>query len=205
MLAKLIVLLCALFHVYDLCAQKDQLKIPIASTNRSNVEQLILTEIGAFGILRKARPNIPEHLHTGIDIKRTSEGSSLIYPVADGVVISIRTDGPYAQLIIEHQFESTIFWTIYEHIAEIRVGLFQAVSVDQPIARFFNDNELNRYGWQFNHFHFEVLKKRPAPIEPTDHLPYRLFSSYTLVCYDRQTLDAYFHDPLVFLVDYINH
>ncbi|MEQ8417366.1 MAG: M23 family metallopeptidase [Imperialibacter sp.] len=174
---------------------------PVNTANRRMVSQITLTDIGEFGLMRKERPGIPAHYHTGIDIKRPTRNyfDEPIFPVKDGLVISKRTDGPYAQLIIEHQDGTGNFWTLYEHIAGVEVELYQPVAPDRPIARFMNKKELDEYGWQFDHFHFEVLKTRPLALKPDSTKPERHFSSYTLTCYTRDDLRKYFHHPMEFL------
>lgn len=174
-------------------------RLPIDTTNRKMSDTLKLTEIGEFGILRKERKGIPAHYHTGIDIKRPSPNyiDEPIYPICDGIVISKREDGPYAQLIVEHQLDYK-FWTVYEHIAGIKVDLFDKVSPNTPIARFMNTKELDRFGWQFDHFHFEILKEQPIKLKREDSKPNRLFASYSLVCYTLEDLHKYFYSPTDF-------
>lgn len=177
--------------------------LPVDSDNRRNVNYLELTEIGEFGAFRKDRPGIPAHFHTGIDIKRPANNynNEPVYSIFNGTVISKREDGPYAQLIIEH--ESKIkFWTVYEHIAGIKVELFEQVTPNKPIARYMNQNELNEYGWQFDHFHFEILKVPPTRLK-NNRNPERLFASFTLVCFTIEELNEYFYDPIIFLRDHI--
>lgn len=120
------------------------------------------------------------------------------------MVISKRTDGPYAQLILEHKLKTDTFWTLYEHIAEILVEINQEVDPNEEIARFFNKAELDLHGWQFDHFHFEVLKTPPKPIQPTPKLPHRQFMSFTLECFDETELLNRFHDPLTFMKKHQN-
>mgnify|MGYP000701737312 CR=1 FL=1 len=160
-----------------------------------------LTEIGQFGINRKARPHVPTHLHTGIDIKRPypDYDHAVIYPIADGIVISKREDGPYAQLIIEHEDDGNIYWSLYEHIAGILVNLGDEVDTDMEIARFFNRDELDLHGWQFDHFHLEVLKESPIEIAPAQALPDRFYKAYTLTCFTFEELMNKYYDPLDFL------
>tara|TARA_R110000737_G_scaffold348944_1_gene383965 strand:+ start:4980 stop:5597 length:618 start_codon:yes stop_codon:yes gene_type:complete len=193
--------LCVLLSVFSLSSDEGKLLIPLKAIDRSSTNSIVLTAIGEFGLMRKERPGIPAHYHTGIDIKRPSDNyiSEPIFSIMEGVVISKRTDGPYAQLIIEHQDERGKFWTLYEHIAGIEVELYQPVTPDRPIARFMNTMELDKYGWQFDHFHFEVLKVAPIPLQKDRTKPERHFSSYTLVCYTREDLRKYFHHPLEFL------
>ncbi len=192
MILKFFLLLLAFISA----VQNPSIRIPIEA------EEIRLTRIGNFGINRKARPGIPAHLHTGIDIlppNKNYYSNEPIFPIAKGIVISKRTDGPYAQLIIEHDQSDRVFWTVYEHIAEIQVELFQPVDTNTPIARFFMANELDKIGWQFNHFHFEILKKQPIKIEIEAGKPERLFNSFSLICYTKESLHSHFYDPIKFL------
>lgn len=191
-----------LFLIIILSApSKPGLLMPVQTNNRQDVFTLQLTKIGAFGLLRKARPTVKAHLHTGIDVKRPSDNylNEPIFPIADGIVVSKRDDGPYAQLIVAHEDCEPPFWTVYEHIAGIKVNVGDLVDSQKPIARFMNKNELDRYGWQFDHFHLEVLKEAPLPLKPNSKNPQRFFSSYTLQCFTEKDLRKYFYDPIKFL------
>jgi murein DD-endopeptidase MepM/ murein hydrolase activator NlpD len=174
--------------------------LPINTTDRLSIHSISLTSIGGFGVLRKERPGVPSHFHTGIDIKRPTGNyqDEPIFPIFDGIVISIRKDGPYAQIIIEHG-SSHKFWTVYEHVAGINVRLSEQVTPDLPIARFMNKNELNKYGWQFDHFHFEILKVKPLILKTDDSNPERRYSSYSLTCSSMEELNKYFYNPIEFL------
>jgi len=175
--------------------------LPINCGNRNDISAIRLTEIGQFGKLRKARDGVPAHFHTGIDIMRPGKNYSNepISPVAEGKVISKRTDGPYAQIIVEHNLNSLIFWSLYEHISGIVVSVGDIVSPSKPIARFMNREELNVFGWQFDHFHFEILKIKPLPIKPDFKNQERFFNSYSLTCYTPEDLEKYYYDPLEFM------
>ncbi|HEY0031576.1 MAG TPA: M23 family metallopeptidase [Bacteroidia bacterium] len=179
--------------------------IPLKSTDRSDLSKISLTAIGKFGLLRKARTTVPAHLHTGIDIKRPENNynNEPIFAIAKGKVISKRSDGPYAQLIIEHEFNNTTIWTVYEHIAGIAINLNETVDPGKPIARFMNKNELDRFGWQFDHFHFEILKVKPLSIKPDKLHPERQFNSYTLCCYNSEDLQKYYYEPLRFMKEHL--
>jgi len=174
--------------------------LPINSEDRKSVDSIELTAIGKFGLLRKERAGIPAHYHTGIDIKRPSNNykGEPIFPIAEGIVISKREDGPYSQLIIEHETDIR-FWTAYEHIVGITVDVNEHVKPNKPIARFMTKNELDRFGWQFDHFHFEVLKIKPTKLEPNNSNPNRHFVSYTLRCLTKKDLNRYFYNPIEFL------
>ena len=180
--------------------------LPINSYNRTELSILQLTKIGSFGKERKMRPGIPAHLHTGIDIKRPTQNynNEPILSIGEGIVISMRDDGPYAQIIIEHTNNDAMFWTVYEHIAGIEVGVGDLVDENTEIARYMSKSELNKYGWQFDHFHFEILKVPPIKVKPSTTQPQRMFKTYNLICYTFEDLDNYYFDPIEFLEDIIN-
>lgn len=182
--------------------------LPVDSENRSSVTELQLTRIGGFGVPRKARPKVPAHLHTGIDIQRPHRNyrDEPIFPVLDGKVISVRDDGPYAQIIIEHEIDNGFeIWTVYEHIAGITVTAGDSAFTNQPVARFMNLEELNRYGWQFDHVHFEILREAPRPLLVDPELPSRFFASHNLECYTSEDLDRYYFDPIEFMQQLMLH
>lgn len=194
--------LILLFIQFQSVAQ--EVLLPIDVLNRKSFAELHLTEIGAFGLMRKARPPIVAHYHTGIDIMRPNNnyGHNPIYPIAAGIVISKREDGPFAQLIIEHHSDQTTFWTVYEHIAVIKVDIYDRVHEETPIARFMNKVELNKHGWQFDHVHLEILKVPPTKLNPNDKTPNRHFNSHTLICYTNEQLHRYYYHPLEFFKKY---
>ncbi len=175
--------------------------VPAAYKNATTVDSIKLTQIGQFGLMRKARPGIPKHCHTGIDILRPSDDydNQPIYPAHRGKIISLRNDGPYAQIIVEHIVEKDTLWTVYEHLVALNMAVGDTVNPMQPIARYFNKKELKKYGRQFDHFHFEIMKKRPLPAEPTRALPGRFFKTFALVCYNRKQLNERMENPVEFL------
>jgi hypothetical protein len=180
--------------------------LPVLVSQRTNLSEIRLTPIGAFGHIRKARPGIPQHFHTGIDIKRPNGNYNYepIFPLAPGRVISLRDDGPFAQIIIEHELEGIgRFWSVYEHIAGIVVALDEQVFPDNSLARFLNRQELEYYGWQFDHFHLEILKVKPRSIKPKPDLPFYLYQSYNLECCSWQELLHFYFDPFEFLTNHL--
>jgi hypothetical protein len=174
--------------------------LPVGVPDRHSATLLTLTEIGGFGVRRKARPKVPSHLHTGIDIRRPHRNyeNESVYPIAGGTVISKRTDGPYAHLIIEHEIGEKKFWSVYEHIAGISVSVASRVNPLVPVARFLNREELGKYGWQFDHMHLEILREKPMPLKPALKTPERFYRSYSLECMSPAMLNRYFYDPLEF-------
>lgn len=190
-----------LFIAFFLISFQGQVFLPFNSKDRSDVSQIQLTAIGKFGLIRKERKTVPSHLHTGIDIKRPGKNynNEPIYPIAKGKVISKRTDGAYAQLIIENELNGKKFWSLYEHVAGIVVKVNDQVDPAKPIARFMNKEELNKYGWQFDHFHLEILKVKPMVLKPEKLHPERFYSSYSLICFRPEDLQKYYFDPIEFL------
>jgi hypothetical protein len=181
--------------------QKQPFLVPVNLSDRKDISLIQLTEIGKFGIFRKARKNVPAHLHTGIDIKRpvNNYGNEPIFPISEGKVISKRTDGAFAQLIIEHDIKNRKIWSLYEHISGIKVSVNDLVTPEKPIARFMNKQELNKYGWQFDHFHLEVLKVKPLRLTPSKAHPERFYNAFSLICHTKEELLAYYWDPIRFI------
>ncbi len=195
-------LLSLFFILNPVYAQTRDWYFPIAVEDRTAKEAIQLTGIGTFGHHRPARPNVRAHLHSGIDIERPGRNyrDEPVYPAAKGKVISLRDDGPFAQVIIEHDLnEQARVWTVYEHVAGITVSIADEVNPFVPIARFMTKEELDEFGWQFDHFHFEILKKAPRPLKPSEKTPYRFFGVYNLECYSQIDLDKYYYDPLEFI------
>ena len=193
-----------LFYFICFCFSNNISKIiywPIGDNSHDKTIEIKLTEIGHFGLMREPRPGIPEHYHTGIDIIRPNNNyqDEPIFPIAKGKVISKHNDGPYANLIIEHDYENKKFWTVYEHISGIVVDLNDYVDPNQPIAHFMNRVELNRYGWQFDHFHLEILKMKPVKLKPDVTHPELQYRAYTLLCYTIDDLNKYYYNPIEFL------
>jgi murein DD-endopeptidase MepM/ murein hydrolase activator NlpD len=192
---------CVLFLFLYATTVEGQWYIPAAYKNVSEIDSVQLTTIGKFGLMRKARPGIPRHCHTGIDILRPDADYNRqpIYPSHAGKIISLRNDGPYAQIIIEHIVQNDTLWTVYEHLVALNEAVGDTVTPLQPIARYFNQAELKKYGRQFDHFHFEIMKKRPLAAEPTKALPGRLYKTWALVCYNQKQLLERMENPVEFL------
>jgi hypothetical protein len=79
-----------------------------------------------------------------------------------------------------------------------------SVNPSIPIARFMNLNELDQFGWQFDHLHFEILKVAPRLLKPTEKTPHRMFGVYNLECHTQSDLNRYYFDPMEFFERHIN-
>lgn len=174
--------------------------LPIGVKNRTSADNVLLTSIGIFGLKRAARPTVDAHLHTGVDLCRPHSGfnEEPVYPASGGTVVSVRADGPFAQIIIEHTQERV--WTVYEHVAGIRVHYGDSVTPDMIIARFMNKQELYQYGMHFNHLHFEIIRHAPRKLPPTTLLPERHCGTYALTCKDEIELLRCYYNPLDYLI-----
>lgn len=172
-------------------------QLPIRCENRHSFRQMKLTKIGHFGMMRAPRPEVPAHFHTAIDICRpdSSYEHSPILPVKSGKVISMRNDGPYAQVIISH---GDTLWSVYEHLSGIKVTAGDSVTAETVIGRFMNRRELNSYGWHFNHLHLEIMKKPPLSRDTLPGQPNLQFRTYGLVCFTTNELNEHYFDPLLF-------
>lgn len=177
--------------------------LPVSNGNRSVFHTSELTAIGHYGLVRKERvkAQVKAHLHTGIDLKRPSKNytDEPVFPVADGIVISVRCDGPFAEIIMEHHGASGTYWSLYDHIAGIKVVPGDKVFALKPFARFMDRKELNRFGWQFDHVHLELLKSPPRKVKPDKSLPQRHFVGYTLECYSIKELEKYYWNPEIWI------
>jgi murein DD-endopeptidase MepM/ murein hydrolase activator NlpD len=199
--------LISVFFLFSTSLYAQTFKLPINSYNREEISFIQLTQIGKFGKLRKSRSGIPAHLHTGIDIKRPNQNyyDEPIYSIGEGMIISVRDDGPFALIIIEHNLNGKLFWSEYEHVAGIKVMVGDWVDQNTQIARFMNKSELNKYGWQFDHFHFEILKIPPQKVKLRKNLPQYFYKPYNLICYNFEDLMLRYYNPLDFLNKLINN
>jgi murein DD-endopeptidase MepM/ murein hydrolase activator NlpD len=176
----------------------SQWLLPINCRDRSSVENIHLTDIGRFGTLRKARPTVPAHYHTGIDIVRPHQNYSdePVFPARKGVVASIIDNGPFSQIIIKHECNNMLYWSVYEHIKvkPIKVGKF--INPLDTIGYYFNKDELNKYGWQFDHLHFEIIKCQLIPLKPTARYPNRFYCTFAIKCFTKKELYERLVDPM---------
>jgi hypothetical protein len=85
--------------------------------------------------------------------------------------VSIIDDGPYSQVVMKHVYENSIYWTVYEHIRVKVKEIGKKLTVHDTIGFFFNRSELDKYGWQFDHFHFEIIRVEPVVFIPNKKIP----------------------------------
>jgi hypothetical protein len=179
----------------------SQWYIPANYSGITDPYKVKLTQIGDFGLLRKARPSVPAHYHTGIDIVRPDSqyDKQPVFPSRDGVVVSIYDDGPFSQIVIKHTDNNKNFWTVYEHLHVKIKKINIPVTPFDTIGYFFSKDELNRYGWQFNHFHFEILKLEPPKLKSADINSIRHYKTFGILCFSREELYMRQENPVEFL------
>jgi hypothetical protein len=175
--------------------------LPLDFPNRTAVDNVKLTTIGKFGRLRTARPTVPSHYHTGADIRRPDSNYAFtpVHPAHEGTIISVLDKGPFSQIIIEHSTDGDTVWTAYEHIHVLKFRAGTPVSPFDTIARLFDKTELSKYGWQFDHLHFEVIKKRPPRLAASKTAPDHRYTTFAITCYTEQSLHERLCDPLEFM------
>lgn len=178
-----------------------QWMLPVNHIDVDNIRKIHLTDIGSFGALRTARHHVPRHYHTGIDILRPTDNyqNEPVFPALEGKVVSLVDNGPYSQVILEHFWQGKPYWTVYEHfqLRPLRVG--QPVLRTDTLGFFFGKDALNRFGWQFDHLHFEINRLQPMAVKPDPQHPQRFFLSYAVRCYTLKELHTHLLDPEAFL------
>ena len=135
-----------------------------------------------------------EHLHTGIDLINPRDGSGgKVYAAASGKIVSIYAKEPHFSIMIRHRLpsEETI-WTVYVHVTKVKVKEGDLVSNDTIIAHLMDKSQLKKYGWEFNHLHFEVLKY-PRISETGKYL------SFSTECKTKKEVEKHFYNPVTFL------
>ena len=158
----------------------------IESYIAKNFKNIKITPNGAF-LARRYK-----HLHTGIDMFNMGPGEK-VYAAAAGQVVSIYAREPHRAVMIQHQLKSgKTIYTVYVHITNVKVEIGDWVSTDTVIACLMNKKQLLKYGDDFNHLHFEVLKY------PRENESGKIFS-YSTRCRTKQEVEKYFLNPINFL------
>jgi murein DD-endopeptidase MepM/ murein hydrolase activator NlpD len=94
--------------------------------------------------------------------------------------------------MIQHKLPSGGFiWTTYVHVAQITVQIGDIVTSDTVIGHLMNKKQLNKYGWVYNHLHFEVLRN------PRIGNGGKLLS-YSTWCKTKNEVMKHFYNPVDF-------
>lgn len=173
--------------------------LPLDTGDRTDWSTLLFEHDANFKDYRKTwNPRKPRR-HTGVDLQNGGDWGRLggpgeaVYAMGPGRVFGIYGKPPNRRVIIAHQLPSgKKFWSCYLHVEAIRVRPGQRVDAWTVIARRLNSRELRKYGRDYNHLHFEILRRLP----PWRNHKYRWMSQY---CYSTKQVDRYFHNPETFL------
>ena len=161
-------------------------RLPLKTTSRKDLSAIRWDPNGQFMARRY------KHLHTGIDLMNQGAGEA-VYAASCGKVVSLYATEPNKAVMIQHHLPSgQIVWTVYVHVTRIKVQVGDVVTSKTVIAHLMNENQLDKYGWTFNHLHFEILK-RPRKNKAGKYL------SYSTKCKTKEEVRMHFLDPIGFL------
>jgi murein DD-endopeptidase MepM/ murein hydrolase activator NlpD len=179
----------------------DEWLLPLDTGNRLDWSTIVFESDAHFKALRRTGRYRGTRLHTGLDLQNGGRMGTLggpgemVYAIAAGEVVKISGSLPNKRMVISHQLPDCLtVWSSYLHIADPRVREGEQVTPQTVIARRLNTAELRRYGWGYNHLHFEIFKKLPVP--RNNH--YTWMSQF---CYTSGQVDRYFFNPYDFLND----
>ena len=164
-------------------------RIPLGTKNRGDFSSIKWEKDAKF-----MSPRIGGHLHTGIDLMKYNRNSEAkVYAASNGRVVSIYATEPNRSLMVMHKLETgEIIYSVYVHITDIQVSIGEIVDCNTIVGRLMNAEQLNKYGWEFNHIHFEILKSKPRIEDPGKYL------SYSVLCKTPKEVDAHFYNPVTF-------
>jgi len=165
-------------------ASNGRFFLPLNSFETPDLKSLEKRVIGRYSDRRCSF--VRGHKHAGIDIQ--GRYGEPIYPIGKGRVINIFRDFPNQTIYIKHVGpKHTVFYSVYIHVADVRVEIGDAVSENTVIARMFNQKELALSDFGTSpHLHLEIRHSVKDNGQAT-------FSCMTL-----EELSQYCIDPMVF-------
>lgn len=175
-------------YAAEACPIAHDWKLPFKTSPRKSLSSIRWTRNGEFMAWRV------RHLHTGIDLTNSVGGpGEEVYAASAGKVVSIYAKEPYLSVMIQHRLSSgQTVWTVYVHVTNVMVRPGDVVGENTVIALLMNESQLNRYGWEFNHLHFEILKY-PRINKEGKHL------SFSTKCKTENQVRSHFYNPITFL------
>ena len=180
----------SVLHLMDDSPTASRWFIPLDLSNRKDFNKLFFEQDSHFLAKRSAG-----HLHTGIDITGDSKSPGRkVLAAAAGKVVSIYAVEPNRAIIIKHILPSgTTIYSVYVHVTDIKVSTGDIVNSSSHIANLMNRKQLDLYGWDFNHLHFEILRE-PRTQEGTGK-----FLSFSTKCKTEEDVMKHFFNPELFL------
>lgn len=162
---------------------------PFNDPDRKSFESIKRRLIGSYGEYRKSYK--PGHLHAGIDLKGSF--NEIIYAIGCGQIHLIFRDFPHQTVIVKHHLKAGgLLFSVYTHIEQVKVSIGEWVDERTPLARLFNEDELNQANFGTpNHLHLEIRKSVADEGR----------ASYTSMT--RQNLNKFCKDPIEFFKTYL--
>ena len=180
----------SVFHSTDNLPTASRWLIPLDIHSRKDFNRLYVGNNSDFLAKRSAG-----HLHTGIDISDDSrKPGRKVFAAATGKVVSIYAVEPHRAIMIQHILPSeTTIYSVYVHVTDIKVSIGDIVDNSSHIANLMNRKQLDLYGWDFNHLHFEILRE-PRIQEDTGK-----YLSFSTKCKTEEAVMKHFYNPELFL------
>ena len=164
-------------------------KLPLKTDSRKDLKSVLWEHDAHFLAKRKGG-----HFHTAIDIMNPKGGpGEKVFAASRGEVVSIYAIEPNRAVMIKHTLPSLeTVYSVYVHVTNIQVKIGDMVTSDTIIATLMDKQQLNNFGWEYNHLHFEILKK-PRTCEIGKIL------SYSTKCRTIKEVEKHFYNPISFL------
>lgn len=159
--------------------------IPFDVVDRKNLRNIV--KISPFGTTRTSFKK--GHYHSGLDcMPKNYKEPVWVYAMAEGVVCSIHLGEQFKTVVVKHLLkDSSIVFTSYKHINEIKVTVGDQVNKNTILARVLTKKEAKSYRGAFDHLHLEVRKTFDD---------YGCASWLTMT---KEELNFYFYDPILFM------
>ena len=127
----------------------------------------------------------------GLGPESTVDFMAKVLAASAGKVVSIYAQEPHRAIMIEHFLPEKKVYTVYAHITNIQVEIGDKVDINSYIANLMNAEQLDRYGWEFNHLHFEILKTTRLGEDGK-------LLSYSTRCKTKKEIYRRYYDPILF-------
>lgn len=151
-----------------------------------------LRNISPFGSSRSSFKK--GHYHSGLDCmpKKYSE-PVWVYAMSEGVVCSIHLSKHFKTVVVKHVLsDSTIVFSSYKHINDIKVAVGDQVNKNNKIARVLTKKEAHSYKGAYDYLHLEIRKS------------FDDFGCASWLTMTKEVLNYYFYDPDKFMKKYIS-
>jgi len=134
----------------------DDFFSPFLETDRRDLSLVKKRITGIYGEYRRSYK--PGHFHAGLDLKGNFNEN--VYAIGFGWIVQTFRQFPHRSVVVEHHLpDGRILYSMYVHIEDIQVQVGDWVDENTPLARLFNEEELERADFGTpNHLHLEIRK-----------------------------------------------